>query len=91
MTQQTSTFERFAQVIADNSGVGISAIHPEASLEELMIDSLDHVEIIMAIEEEYDLEIADSDVDDADIQTVGDYIKVLEKYGVTVEPQLEIK
>ena len=68
-------------IIADQLGVGEDEIKPESSfIEDLGADSLDIVELVMAMEEEFDIEIPDEDAER--IQTIGDataYLK--EKLG----------
>ena len=73
--------ERVSQLIVDQLGVSVEEIKPEVSfLDDLGADSLDIVELVMAMEEEFDIEIPDDDAEK--IQTIGDafaYIK--EKAG----------
>ncbi|MGI6703147.1 MAG: acyl carrier protein [Clostridia bacterium] len=70
--------EKVREIIADQLGVDEEDIVSDARfLEDLGADSLDLVELIMALEEEFDLEIPDEDAEK--ISTVGDaveYIKV---------------
>lgn len=62
---------RVKSIIVDQLNVAEEDVKAEASLlEDLGADSLDIVELIMALEEEYNLEIPDEDVEK--IQTVGD-------------------
>ena len=58
-------------------GVAETAITPEASfIDDLGADSLDIVELIMALEEEFDLEIPDADAEKVvTVSDVVDYIK----------------
>jgi len=73
--------ERIKEIIADQLGVELEKITPEAKfVEDLGADSLDVVELIMAFEEEFGIEIPDEDAEK--IQTVGDVINYLkEKVG----------
>lgn len=71
-------FDKVADIIVDNLGVSREEVTPEASLmDDLGADSLDAVEISMAISEELDVEIADEDF--AEFNTVQDIVDYLEK------------
>lgn len=78
-----SVEERVSQLIVDQLGVSMEEIKPEVSfLDDLGADSLDIVELVMAMEEEFDIEIPDDDAEK--IRTIGDafaYIKDKEKGG----------
>jgi acyl carrier protein len=72
-----SVEERVKEIICEQLGVEESEVTPAAKfIEDLGADSLDTVELVMAFEEEFDLEIPDEDAEK--ITTVGDatqYIK----------------
>ena len=70
-------FDKVKEIIVEQLGVAETAVAPEASfIDDLGADSLDIVELIMAIEEEFDLEIPDSDAEKVvTINDVVDYIK----------------
>ena len=54
--------EKVTKIIMDQLGVSADDVKPEASfVEDLGADSLDLTELIMAMEEEFDIEIADDD------------------------------
>ena len=54
---------KVTKIIVDQLGVSAEEVKPEASfVEDLGADSLDLTELIMAMEEEFDIEIADDDV-----------------------------
>lgn len=62
--------EKLVKIIADQLGVDAAECKPEARLlEDLGADSLDVVELIMAVEEEFGLEIPDEDAEN--LATVG--------------------
>jgi len=70
--------DRVKKIIVDQLGVDASKINQESSfVDDLGADSLDIVELIMAFEEEFDVEIPDEDAEK--IKTVGDAIKYLNK------------
>jgi len=72
MATSTSTIEaKVKSIIADQLGVGEDEIKPESSfIEDLGADSLDIVELVMAMEEEFEVEIPDEEAEN--IKTVGD-------------------
>ena len=56
--------EKVKKIIAEKVGVDISEVKPEASfVDDLGADSLDLVELIMSMEEEFDVEISDEDAE----------------------------
>ena len=69
--------QRVKAIIVEQLGVNADEVKPEASfIEDLGADSLDIVELIMALEEEYDMEIPDEDAEKIQaVQDVIDYIK----------------
>jgi acyl carrier protein len=68
--------ERVAEIIVEQLGVSSGEVSPEASfIDDLGADSLDIVELIMAMEEEFDVEIPDDDAEK--MQTIGDAINYL--------------
>ncbi len=70
--------ERVKKIVVEHLGVEESKVVPEASfIDDLDADSLDTVELVMLLEEEFDIEIAD-DVAEK-IATVGDVINHIEK------------
>ncbi len=71
-------FERIRTIIAEELDVDKASIEPQSKLaDDLGADSLDAVELIMAIEEEFDVEIDDNDA--TKIKTVQDIVDYLEK------------
>lgn len=61
--------EKLKEIIADQFGIDADSITEETAFKELG-DSMDLIELIMALEEEFDMEIEDEDTDK--IKTVGD-------------------
>lgn len=73
--------EKMKEIIADQLGVSEDEVTLEASFkEDLDADSLDLFELVMALEEEYDVEIPSDD--HAELNTVGDVINYLKDKGV---------
>ncbi len=71
--------ERVKKIIVEQLGVGSEQVMPEASfIDDLGADSLDTVELVMALEEEFDLEIPDEDAEK--ITTVGQAIEYVEDH-----------
>ena len=71
--------EKVKKIIVDQLGVDAAEVTPEASfIEDLGADSLDTVELVMALEEEFDLEIPDEDAEK--ITTVGEAIEYIERH-----------
>ena len=69
-------FERIKTVIADQLGVDESSITMDSAfIDDLGADSLDVVEFIMGLENEFDLEIPDEDAET--ITTVGDVVEYI--------------
>ena len=70
--------EKMKEMIADSLGVEADSITEESSFkEDLGADSLDLFELVMALEEEYEVEIPTEDLEQ--IVTVGDVIDYLNK------------
>ncbi len=73
-------FEKVKSIIVEQLGVDESAVTPEASfIDDLGADSLDTVELVMALEEEFGIEIPDEDAEK--IQTVGDVSKYIDDHS----------
>ena len=69
-------FDSVKEIIVDELGVEGSAVTMESTLEDLGADSLDAVELIMALEEEYDLEFAEDEVKAMkSVKNIVDYIE----------------
>ena len=73
------TRSRITKIIKEQLGVEESEVKPEASfVDDLGADSLDTVEILMAIEEEFGIEIPDEDAENA--KTVEDVTSYINKH-----------
>jgi acyl carrier protein len=73
-----ATADKIRKIVAEYLGVDVEKVTDEAKLrEDLDADSLDAVELVMAMEEEFGTEISDDDGEQ--IHTVGDLIKVVKK------------
>ena len=71
-------FDEVKEVIVEQLNVASEEVNPEAKfVEDLGADSLDVVEMIMALEEKFEIEIPDSDAEK--IQTVQDVVDYIEK------------
>ncbi len=70
--------ERVKKIVVEHLGVDSDKVKEDASfIDDLGADSLDNVELVMAFEEEFGIEIPDDAAET--IQTVGDAIKYIEK------------
>ena len=71
-------FDKLKEIIADKLGVNEDEITMESTfIDDLGADSLDIVELVMAIEEEFDIEIPDSDAEK--VVTVGDVVDYIKE------------
>jgi len=73
-----SVEDKIRSIISEQLGVKPEEVNPQASfIDDLGADSLDTVELIMALEEEFGVEIPDEDAEK--MATVGDAIKYIEE------------
>jgi acyl carrier protein len=71
--------QRVKDIVVEQLGVNPDEVTPEASfIDDLGADSLDTVELVMALEEEFDAEIPDEDAEN--LKTVGEAIKYIEEH-----------
>ncbi len=72
-------FEKVKEITVDQLGADEDAVTMEASfIDDLEADSLDIVELMMALEEEFDVEIPDEDAEK--ISTVGDAVEYIKEH-----------
>ena len=75
-----SIYERVQSIVAERLGVDEAKVTMEAEfIGDLNADSLDLVEVIMAMEQEFDLEIKDEDAEN--IRTVADAVQYITEHG----------
>ena len=71
-------FEKVKKIIVEQLGVAEASVNMESSfIDDLGADSLDIVELVMALEEEFDIEIPDSDAEK--VVTVGDVVDYIKE------------
>ncbi|MFM8593080.1 MAG: acyl carrier protein [Chloroflexota bacterium] len=74
------TFERVRVIVAERLGVDEDKVTMDAEfIGDLNADSLDLVEVIMAMEQEFDVEIKDEDAEN--IRTVADAVQYINEHG----------
>ena len=75
----TNVEQKVKGIIAEQLGVGEDEIKPESNfIDDLGADSLDIVELVMAMEEEFEVEIPDDEAEN--IKTVGDAINYINSH-----------
>ena len=73
-----SVLEKVTEIVVEQLGVNADQVKPEAKLvEDLGADSLDAVELVMAIEEEFNLEVPDEEAEK--LQSIQDILSYIEK------------
>ena len=73
----SDNFERFKKCAVEVLAVDASAVTPEANFaDDLNADSLDLVELVMALEEEFDITVEEEEL--SDVATVGDAVTLVE-------------
>ena len=77
MSKMSSVADKVIKIVVEQLGVSEDQVTPEAKfIEDLGADSLDQVELVMALEEEFGSDIPDEDAEK--LTTVGDAIKYVE-------------
>lgn len=73
-------FEKVREILVDQLDVEEEAVTMEANIQaDLGADSLDIVDLVMSLEEEFDCEIPDEEIEN--IKTVGDIVKYIEDHA----------
>ena len=79
-----TTFDKIKDMIVDQLDVEADEVTMDANIQEdLDADSLDMVDLVMSVEEEFDLKIEDEDVEK--IKTVGDIVSFIEAHTAEEE------
>ena len=72
--------QKIREIVAEQLGVDVEEVTPEASfIDDLGADSLDTVELVMALEEAFSVEIPDEDAEK--IKTINDAIAYIESHN----------
>lgn len=74
--ESVSIGDKVKRIVSDQLEVSFEKLSMETTFEDIDADSLDIVELVMALEEEFDLEISDQEIEN--IKTVGDIVKYIE-------------
>ena len=77
MTDYNTINQQLGQLIADNTKIKPENIHPELDLEGSGLDSFARIELILVIEEQFGIELSDSE--SADVVTIDDLVKVIQE------------
>jgi acyl carrier protein len=78
----STIYDRLSELLITKFGVGADEISPDATFNELELDSLALVEIAMAVQEEFGADIDDSELSPK--HTMADAVELLTAKGVTV-------
>lgn len=76
MNSDNTISQRLSRVIAEKTKINLEDVRPELNLEDSGLDSFARIELILVIEQEFDIEL--SDAESADIATVADLINMIE-------------
>ena len=71
------TFEKVKEIMIDTLNLDEADITPDATLKDLGVDSIDAVELVMALEEAYDVKIADEET--AALEKVSDIVEFIDR------------
>ena len=68
--------DKVKSIVAEQLEIDIDSLTMDTTFDEIDADSLDIVELVMALEEEFELEISDQEIEN--IKTVGDIVRYIE-------------
>jgi acyl carrier protein len=71
-----STLDRIKKLFLENFDFPAEQLHPEATIESIGLDSLDKIEFMFALEQEFDIKIPDREVK---LNSIQDMISVVER------------
>lgn len=74
--ESVSIEDKVKTIISNQLEVDLNRISLETTFEDIDADSLDIVELVMALEEEFDLEISDQEIEN--IKTIGDVVRFID-------------
>lgn len=73
--------EKVISILEDQLGIDVAGVNEDTSFQEdLRIDSLDLFEVVTALEDEYEIEIPQEELDS--LKTIGDVVKYLQAKGI---------
>jgi acyl carrier protein len=78
----SAVYDRVKELLVDKFGVPTEDVKPDATFDQLDLDSLDLVEFALAAEEELGVRITDEEAED--LETLDDAVKLLEAKGAEV-------
>lgn len=72
-----TTMDKVREILAYQLGINEEQVHPESTSDDLGMDSLDNIEIVMAMEEEFDVCISDEEAEK--VKTVQDMVELIDR------------
>ena len=77
MNNDNTVIQRLSKVVAEKTKLNADDIRPELNLEDSGLDSFARIELILLIEQEFDIEL--SDAESADVAAVADIAELIEQ------------
>lgn len=77
MSHSESTFEAIRDMIVDRFGVQSESVTPEMTFDDLGADSLDIVEFVMEIEDQFEIQFEDERIEE--LKNIGDAVNYIEE------------